>query len=237
MNSKAIIHPHCSSCEARNKSVFCDLNKADIDVLDVAKSCGAYKKGQTIFNEGTRPQGIFCVNSGKIKVFKTGDDGKEQILRLEKEGSILGYRSLLCGDTYSATGTAIEESKICFIPKSTFLSILDCNSALAFQMMKLLSHDLRNAEERITTLAQKPVRERLAEVLLFVKETYGLEADGATMSVILTREELANIVGTATETLIRLLADFKHENLIELEGKKIRLLDQKALLNLANIHD
>lgn len=238
MSTKAaIIHPHCTTCDSRFKSVFCDLNKTDLEELDDAKSCGTYKKGQLIFNEGARPQGLYCVNEGKIKVFKTGDDGKEQILRLEKPGSILGYRSILSGDSYSASATALEESKICFIPKSVVLSILDHNSALSFQVMKLLSHDLRNAEERITALAQKPVRERLAEALLFIKETYGFEADGQTINIMLTREELANIVGTATETLIRLLADFKSDKLVELEGKKIRLVDLKGLIRLANLLD
>lgn len=230
-------NPNCAACESRFKSIFCDLDSVDLEQIGETKSCGVFKKGQVIFQEGSRPMGIYCINQGKVKVYKTGDDGKEQIIRLEKEGSMLGYRAVLSGEHYSATATALEESKVCFIPKSVFMSILSHNTAMSFQMMKLLSHDLRTAEERITTLAQKPVRERLAEVLIFVKETYGVEADGETINVTLTREELANIVGTATETLIRLLADFKHEHLIELEGKKIKLVNQKALLHLANVYD
>lgn len=235
--NKAIDSVRCVDCQSRYKSVFCDLVRGDLDKIDDTKSCEILKKGQVIFQEGSRPLGIYCVYEGKIKVFKTGDDGKEQIIRLEKEGSLLGYRAVLGNEMYSATATALEESRVCFIPKSVFLSILSHNTALSFQMMQLLSHDLRTAEERITTLAQKPVRERLAEVLLFIKETYGLEADGKTINVTLTREELANTVGTATETLIRLLADFKHEGLIELEGKRIKLIDQKALLQLSNVYD
>lgn len=234
---KDIDSVRCVDCDKRLKSVFCNLGNSDLNQLDNHKSCEILKKGQVIFQEGSRPQGIYCVYEGKVKVYKTGEDGKEQIIRLEKEGSLLGYRAILGNELYSATATALEECKVCFIPKSTFMAMLSENTAMSFEMMKLLSHDLRAAEERITTLAQKPVRERLAEVLLFIKETYGLEADGKTLNVVLTREELANIIGTATETLIRLLADFKHENLIELEGKRIRLANQPALLHIANVYD
>lgn len=227
----------CHTCPSRGESLFCDLHNEDLTNVDEAKSCGQYKKGQHVFAEGTRPQGLYCVHKGKVKVYKTGDDGKEQIVRLEKEGSILGYRAILSGENYSLSAEALEEAVICFIPRSTFISVLDHNSSLSFQMMRLLSLDLKQAEKRITALAQKPVRERLAESLLFIKETYGFEADGATLNVVLTREELANIVGTATETLIRLLSDFKKEGLIELEGKKIKFANAKELVRTANVLD
>ena len=111
------------------------------------------------------------------------------------------------------------------------------NASITTQLLSLLSHDLKNAEQKITGLAQKPVRERMAEALLFIKETYGTESDKRTINVVLKREEIANLVGTTTETAIRLLADFKKEKLIDLNGKKIVLLDVKKLAEVTNAHD
>jgi CRP/FNR family transcriptional regulator len=165
-----------------------------------------------------------------------GDEGKEQIVRLAKSGDIVGYKALLSGDRYSATATALEDCNVCFIPREIFLVILQKDAALSFEMMKVLSDELKKAEEKITHLAQKPVRERVAETILFLKETYGLYADNH-VNVSLTREEIANLVGTATETAIRLLSEFNKDHIIELSGKKIKILDQNKLIKTANLFD
>jgi CRP/FNR family transcriptional regulator len=166
-----------------------------------------------------------------------GDDGKEQIIRLVKAGDILGYRALLSGERYSASAEALEDTQVCFIPRDLFVKILKLDSNLAFEMMKLLSDELHRAEVKLTHLAQKPIRERLAETLLFIKETYGYEADGVTLNVRLSREDIANLVGTATESAIRLLSEFKKDGMIDLEGKKIKIIHPKELLRTANIQD
>jgi CRP/FNR family transcriptional regulator len=184
-----------------------------------------------------RPHGVFCVNYGKIKLSKLGDDGKEQILRLVKAGDLLGYRSLLGEDKYFASAVVMEDAGVCFIPKHLFMGILQKDGVLSMEIMKLLSDDLKKADQHFTHMAQKPVRERLAEALLFIKETYGYEADGKTLNLKITREELANLVGTATETVIRLLSDFKHDNLVLLEGKKILIQDLPGLVKTARIED
>lgn len=166
-----------------------------------------------------------------------GDDGKDQIIRLVKAGDILGYRALLSGERYSASAEALEDTQVCFIPRDLFIKVLKLDSNLAFEMMKLLSDELHRAEIKLTHLAQKPIRERLAETLLFIKETYGYEADGVTLNVRLSREDIANLVGTATESAIRLLSEFKKEGLIELEGKKIKIMQPRELLKTANLQD
>jgi len=229
--------PNCSHCESRGKSVFCDLHGTELEQLNNEKGCTYYKKGQIIFNIGAYPHGLYCVKEGKIKVFQIGDEGKEQIVRLVKEGDIMGYRSLLGGDKYSASAEVIEDARVCHIPKQTFFSLLKNNGNLSMEIMKLLSSDLGNAEHRMTKLAQKPVRERVAEALLYLKETYGYENDGTTIGVVLSREDIANIVGTATETVIRLLSEFKAEGMIGLNGKKIAILDQRQLVRMANVLD
>lgn len=208
-----------------------------MEVINTQKVCTPYKKGEYIFKEGTRPYGVFCVNIGKIKLSKLGDDGKEQIIRLVKLGDPLGYRALLSGDLYNSSAIALEDSGVCFIPKELFLGILQKDSSLSLEMMKLLSDDLRKAELQITHLAQKPVRERVAEALLFIKETYGLEKDDQTIAVQITREDLANIVGTATETAIRLLSEMNRDKIINLEGKRIKILNMQKLIRTANLSD
>ncbi|HQV00201.1 MAG: Crp/Fnr family transcriptional regulator [Bacteroidia bacterium] len=230
-------HPECHQCQVRFKSVFCDLGKEDLDTINNNKGCNTYQKGQIIFYEDAIPHGLFCINNGKVKVSQAGEAGKEQIVRLAKEGDILGYRALLSGEKYSCSATALDTTSICFIPKQTFFGLIDKNANLSKEILKLLSHDLRKAEHKITDLAQKPVRERLAEALLFLKETYGLEPDDATLDVVLSREEIANIVGTATETTIRLLSEFKQDKMIDLKGKKITFLNLPSLIKTANIND
>lgn len=227
----------CQHCQARFGSIFCKAEGENITAIDEARVCSLYKKGQVIFQEGAHSFGIYCINSGKIKLTHSGDDGREQIIRLVKEGDIMGYKALLSGERYTATAVALDDAQVCFIPKDLFLNVLQKDPGLSFEMMRILSSELRKAELKITHLAQKPVRERLAETLLFIHETYGVESDGQTLNVRLSREEIANLVGTATESAIRLLSEFKKDGLIELEGKKIRLLQMNHLIKAANLQD
>jgi CRP/FNR family transcriptional regulator len=227
----------CNECDVRIKSVFCQLTDSELIQMDEHKACANYRKGTNIFNQGAFPHGLYCVKSGKIKVFQYGDEGKEQIVRMAKKGDILGYRALLSGDKYSCSAESIEDAQICFIPKNDFLQLLSKSGPLSMQIMKLLSEDLKKAEHKITDLAQKPVRERVAEALLFLKETYGYETDNQTLNVVLSREDIANIVGTATETAIRLLSELKHDNIIALNGKKIAIIDHPKLVKVANVFD
>ncbi len=229
-------HPVCDECISHLGNVFCSLTGAQISEMDSEKNCSIYKRGQIIFNEGNKPAGVYCVNKGKIKLFQTGEEGKEQILRLVKEGDILGYRSLISGEVYSGTAAVMEDATVCFIPKRTFFDFLHTNSDLSTKMMQLLSHDLKEAEARLTGLAQKPVRERMAEVLMMLNEFYGTDKEGS-INAVISREDIANIVGTATETTIRILSDFKSEKLIELVGKKIRINNHQGLIKTAHIFD
>lgn len=225
----------CQNCGSRQKGIFCHLQHSEVEELNDMKSCMIFKKGQLIFGEGSHPLGLYCINTGKIKIAHSGEDGKEQIVRMAKEGDVLGYRALLTSERYNASAVALDDSEICFIPRDTFFNVLKHNPQLAFEIIKMLSTELRKAEQRITDLAQKPVRERMAEGLLFLKETYGYETDGATIDVVLSREDIANLVGTATETAIRLLSEFKQAGIVAFVGKKIKILDIDALIKTAHI--
>jgi CRP-like cAMP-binding protein len=234
-NSK--IDLQCVFCQSKGSSLFSDLNESELEVLSEHKSCVTYKKGQTLFYEGTRPMGVFCINNGKVKVYKMGSNGKEQILFIAKPGDFLGYRSLLSEEFYGASATVIEPAALCFIPKSDFLKILNSNPSFFGRLMKAVCHDLGVMEDKLAQLAQKSVRERLATTILMLKETYGMEGEGSdTIDIVLSREDLANIVGTATETVIRLLSEFKADKMIALEGKKIKVLDAAKLLHEADFY-
>lgn len=225
----------CGTCPSRNQSVFCSLGAGELAHFDHHKTCIMYRKGQTIFHENGHPLGIYCVNEGKIKIARSGNEGKEQIVRLMKNGDILGYRALFSNTRYNASAIALEDSSVCFIPKDAFLEVLRSNSRLSLDMIKMLSLELGKAEQNLTYLAQKTVKERVAEALLFLKDTYGMEQDGATLNIYLSREDIASLVGTATETVIRQLAILRQEDIIELVGKRIMILDLNRLLTEANI--
>jgi CRP-like cAMP-binding protein len=228
--------PHCSSCGSRHKSIFCNISKEEIDEIDDSKGCHFYKKGQVIFKEGHYTNGIYCVNKGKIKLYKDGPDGKEQIIRFAKEGDIMGYRALLADEKLSASAKTLEETTICFIPKSVLLGLLKKDFDLTQGILKLLSKDIGEATKILTDMAQKPVRERVAEMLLILKETFGVDNDGF-INVILSRDEIAGMVGTATESTIRILSEFKKDKLIETSGKKIKITNLPQLTFVANVFD
>jgi len=209
----------------------------DIDELVDRKISTIYKKGQTIFYEGMMPTGLYCLNRGKIKIAKQGNDGKEQIVRFVLEGGLLGVRSMMGGRKYSASATTLEESIVCYIDQKTFFKLTTKYPHISQCVLTLICALLEEAEAKMTSLAQKPVRERLAEGLLILDELFngkgGCRVDEKNNVISLTREDLANIIGTATETVIRLLSEFKDEKLIETEGRKITLKSKKGLQKAA----
>ncbi len=228
----------CRKCIVRSSTCFSDLMPDDIGELVEKKISTVYKKGQTIFYEGMMPTGIYCLHSGKIKISKRGNDGKEQIVRFVLEGGLLGIRSLMGGRKYSASATTLEESVVCYIDQKTFFKLTTKYPHISQCVMTLICALLEEAEAKMTSLAQKPVRERLAEGLLILDELFngegGCKADEQEHALSLSREDLANLVGTATETVIRLLSDFKDEKLIEIEGRKVILLDKEGLKKTSN---
>lgn len=229
--------PDCDKCDTRGGSVFAELVNVDLDTISANKGCRYYSKGDMVFYADEFPSGLFCIHRGIIKIYKVGKDGKEQIIRLARQGDIIGYRSLLSGDRYTAYAVPLEDAQVCHIPKSTFFSLLASNYPLSSRVMELLSTELKAAEQRIVEMAQKPVRERLAETLLLLRETYGVESDRKTLTIKLTRVELANIVGTATESVSRLLSKFKEEKIIDMDGRKIQIIDPEGLADAANLDD
>lgn len=234
--SKPLKTPSCNECGARHKSIFCSLNSNQLIELDEHKGCDFYKKGETIFKEGNYSRGLYCVNRGKIKMSKLGTSGKEQIIRFATQGDVLGYNSMLSRKPLGSTATVLEDAAVCFIPSKQFFGLLKEEPNFSLRLLELTAKQWNNASRLITDMAQKTSKQRLAEMLLWLKETFGLdEAD--CIDVSLSREEIAGLVGTATEAVIRLLSELKKEKLIDLEGKRIKLLDVHGLATQADLID
>lgn len=230
-----VLTPYSGGCEVQSQSLFSNLTPDELDLVDDNKVCMTFKKGDAVFTEGHYPLGLYCIDNGKIKIERSGDEGKKQVVRMVKSGEAIGYRALFCNEPYTASAVAIEDVSLFFVPKAIFFDLVKNNHKITQTIIKILAADLRKAEALITHLAQKPVRERMANTLIFLERKYGFAEDKATLNIQLSREELADMVGTATETTIRLLADFKHEGIVELSGKKIKLLNIDKLYRVAHL--
>lgn len=195
-----------------------------------------YRKGEIIFREGGIPTGIYYVQSGKVKKYKSTVKGGEQVLYLCGEGELLGYHAVLSEEFYPDSAATTEESQIRFIPKDNFLKVLRTSTALSNALLKSLAHEFSVFINSITNLATKTVRERLAFNLLLLDEKFkSSHQSNATGDINLSRSDLANIVGTAKETLVRLLQDFKRAGLIEKTSRTIRIIDRKGMIREANL--
>jgi CRP/FNR family transcriptional regulator, polysaccharide utilization system transcription regulator len=234
MKQKEIYIPFCDNCPVHQHSVFKNLSREEVDLINFEKEYKHFTRGDVMYLEGSRISGFYCVHRGIIKVYKTGIDGKEQIIRFAKKGDIIGYRSVLSNELACTSAKVIDDASVCYIPAHILISFVKENSAFAMEVMKLTCQELGEANSYITDIAQKTVRERLAEVILHLINEFGLD-DQNYLRISLTREELANIVGTATESVIRLLSEFKSDNLIELNGRKIKIINKNKLEKISNV--
>ncbi|MEB2778578.1 Crp/Fnr family transcriptional regulator [Algoriphagus sp. D3-2-R+10] len=236
MSKTSSVHP-CDLCASRKLSMLSDLTEEQACNISDNKNMISHRKGQVLYYEEAKPLGVFCVNEGVIKIFKTASNGKEQIMHLAKKGDLLGYSALLGEENYTNSAMVIEDAKICFIPKETFLKALVSNGPFFRRLTKALSHEIGVMEEKLVDASQKSIRERLAYLLLQLANSYGLDGAGnQQIDLVLSREEVASLIGTATESVIRLLSEFKKDKLIELKGKKIVILDKEGLVKLSDFY-
>lgn len=221
----------------KSNSVIDNLPEEDWFVLKTNMVIRKLKKGQTIFIEGTYPSGIFYLKKGKVKKYKADKDGREQIIYVCNAGELFGYPALLSNEPYSDSASALEDSDIGFISERVFFKLLGQSQVFSTALLKNLSHEFGVLENSIATLAHKTVRERLALSLLILKDKFKIKGETEKPAeIILSREDLSNVVGTAVETLVRLLHDFKDEGLIETQGRKIIIKNPKGLVKIANLY-
>jgi CRP-like cAMP-binding protein len=231
------VSPHCQTCPSRHDSLLSCCRDEELEVLALSKTCQQYASGQAIFHEGSRALGLYCVHDGKIKVTKTGGDGKEQIIRLARGGDMLGYRGLVGGTPHSASAIALGDCTVCFIPKADFFRQLEGNAQFSQALMQLLSKALGEAEERMLHLSYKPVRERLAEALLLLMRTYRTLGELQPFTMSISREDLGALMGTTKETTTRMLSEFKEEGILTTKGSAITIIAPIRLVEIATLYD
>jgi len=223
----------CEQCIVRQFSALKTLNKDELLRLANCKTSYTIKKGESIFEEGEPTNGIYCIKDGVCKLSKLTPAGKDQIVKFIRPGELLGQRSMISDESANLSAIAVEDMEVCFIPKDEILNFFTQNNKFSLNVMKDICADLREADDLSIAMAQKSVKERLAGALLYLEEVFDCDIDD-TLRVQLSREELAGMIGTATESCIRLLSEFNKQGLIEIRGKKIALLNRKELQKLAD---
>jgi len=208
------------------------LNKEELVRMADCKTSYTIKKGEPIFEEGEVTNGIYCIKDGVCKLSKLSDNGKDQIVKLVKPGELLGQRSMISDEPANLSAVALEDMEVCFIPRNEVMQFFTENNQFSMNVMKSICEDLKGADDHMVNMAQKTVRQRLVDTLIYLEETFGKNLDG-TLRIQLSREELAGMIGTATESCIRLLSELNKTKLIELTGKKILLVDKVKLKKFA----
>lgn len=233
MNPKIPL-PELDACYQKLKRTFATLTADEARSLLAPGAVRYYKKGEQVYSEGARIKGCYFVYSGIIKIYQTGHEGKNQIIKFDREGDIFGFRSVIRREPACSSVETLTDAILCYIPDAALLHLIKSNAGFAYDMVQIACKELGESNHYIRDIAQKSVRERLAEVLLTIAADFGMEKDG-TLKLNITREDLSNIVGTATETVIRLLSDYKSEGLVDSLRRKIVLLNIEKLKTIAGL--
>ena len=227
---------NCSTCSARSSSIFCHLAGDELQGLNDHKSIKKFSRGNTIFREGDEAGGIYCLQSGNVKLYRSGSVGREVIFGIAKAGDVLGFRSVLFNEPHHQSAQVLEDTEVCIVEKTYFEKLIHSNCDVAFDVMKRIGHDLEHTEKRVSELLNIDTKTRLIRLLLMLQRTHGVEdRPGTTIGLRLTRRELGEMVGAATETVIRILSELERDRLVELDGRKIRIMNISELVNQASI--
>lgn len=228
-------NPYIEQCLEGSHSLLKGLSQKEKETLVLHHTYAQYRKGELVLKEGEKPHGLIYLASGKVKVFKEGVGGREQILRMVRPQGFIGYRAIFAEGSYSASAVAIEDSAICIFEKDCFLRIVRRNADLALLFMKVFADELGFSNNRTVSLTQKHIRGRLAESLLVLRDTYGFENDGKTIKVYLSREDIASLSNMTTSNAIRTLSTLASEDIISIEGRKIMILDGIRLERISEL--
>lgn len=219
----------------KSESILKDLPPEDFALLTAHKTEQLYSKGEIVFREAAYPAGIFYIVEGKVKKYKVDNEGREHIIYVANPGELIGYHAILAEDRYPDSASALEKSRIAFIPKEDFLNTLQQSAVLSKRLLKTLSHEFAVLTNGISVIAQKTARERLALQLIVLREKYKVNFQpGMPVEINISRDDLASIAGTARENAVRILAEFKAAGIIETKGRKIIVHDVNKLINIAN---
>nr|WP_111683894.1 Crp/Fnr family transcriptional regulator [Winogradskyella tangerina] len=218
----------CEQCIIKEFNALKSLTKEELMRVSACKTGRLYKKGQIIFEEGETLNGVYCVRDGVCKLSKLSENGKDQVVKLVVKGGLLGKRSLVTEQKTNLSAVALNDMEMCFIPKSEIMSDLSKNPKFTMDVLREMAHDLKESDESLVNMAQKSVKRRMAEILMYIHDNFGTDNEDY-LSIVLSREDYASIVGTATESAIRILSQFKKEGLISTRGKQIKIEDYGSL--------
>ena len=195
----------------------------------------SFKKNDIIYRDGEPPREVMCLIAGKVKVYKDGVNGRSQITRAIKAVDFFGYRAFFAGEEYKTSAMAIDNCVVAFLPIQLVIKFVHENNAVSMFFIRHLAKLLGTADERTVSLTQKHIRGRLAETLLFLKDSYGVEEDGYTLSIYLSREDIASMSNMTTSNAIRTLSSFAVENMIAIDGRKIRIMQDEELRKVSKL--
>ena len=231
LKKMSIIQASYEADESGANELMKELKKSGLIALDPTQfNSEDFSKKQLLYSEGKRPKFLYYIKSGKVKTFKMHEDGKEYITNLYHAGDYIGHVTLLENKNYDDSAEILEDAEIHLIPKEVFLQAVFHDMNIASKFIKLISKDVKEKEERLLQLAYDSLRKRVAKALIAIHEKFNEEKDLPHIDI--TREDIAQYVGTATESLIRTISDFKSEKLIEIKEGKIRILQMDKLANL-----
>lgn len=221
----------CENCIVRNLNSLKALSKEELKKISDSKITKSIKKGEALFQEGERLNGVFCVRNGVSKLSQMSENGKDQIVKIAGKGEILGQRSVITEERTSLSAVALNNMEVCFIPKNELVANISNNIEFTKAVLLQIANDLKFANDVIVNMAQKNVKQRIAETLSYLEINFGTDDEGY-IAMTLTREDIANVVGTAKEACIRTIAAFKKDGWISTDGKRIKIEDDKALFRL-----
>lgn len=233
MDLKEEEESRCERCIIRKLNAFRNVDKETLSKISDVKQIKSIKKGDNIFDEGQNLDGIYCVKKGNSKLFKMNENGKDQIVRIVSKGELLGQRSILANEPTNLNARAINDMEVCFVPKS-HLSELHQNKGYIEESLIHLAEELKKSNNKTIDMAQKSVKQRIAKTILHL-DNYGCDDKGY-IKLVLSREEISSVVGTAKESCIRALSLMKKDNLISFSGKKIKILNREKLQQISDPH-
>ncbi|NNC45945.1 MAG: Crp/Fnr family transcriptional regulator [Winogradskyella sp.] len=218
----------CEQCIIKEFNALKSLTREELVRVSACKTGKLYKKGQVIFEEGESINGVYCVKDGVCKLAKLSENGKDQVVKLVVKGGLLGKRSLVTEQITNLGATALTDMEMCFIPKSEIMNDLAKNPNFTMDVLKTMAEDLKESDDSLVDMAQKSVKKRMADTLLYIRDNFGTDSEGK-LNIVLSREDYAGIVGTATESAIRILSQFKKDGFISTYGKQIKIDNPNGL--------
>ena len=237
----------CENCIVRQFNSLRAMTKEELKRVSDSKLTKTIKKGEALFEEGDKLNGVYCVREGVSKLSKLSANGKDQIVKLATKGEVMGQRSVIVEESANLSAVAVNDMQVCFIPKEAIVNTLHSNPDFTYEVLRHMAHDLKEADDVIVdmshhlkeaddvivNMSQKTVKQRIAEAFLYLKNNYGEDKDGYLL-LTLSREDIANVVGTATESCIRIISEFKKKGLLKSSGKKLGIVNEKGLQDLAD---